>query len=146
MARLIFPITPDGLCVDVVVGLDGKTTVALHVAGRPIPKPSRGRGVIDTGSNVTCVNLPILQGLGIPVKHRSTTQGIAGPVAVNLYEVSLSLTDFGIPGAPLLVEPTLLVMELPAALPNVDVLIGLDVLLGCRMTLDGPARQFTLDF
>jgi hypothetical protein len=87
-----------------------------------------------------------LQGLGVPVKHKSTTQGIGGSVAVNLYDVSLSLTDFGTPGAPLFVQPTLLVMELPAVLPNVDVLIGLDVLLGCRMLLDGPALQFTLDF
>jgi hypothetical protein len=36
-------------------------------------------------------------------------------------------------------------MELPLGTP-VDVLIGMDVLLGCRMLLDGPGRQFTLDF
>jgi hypothetical protein len=60
--------------------------------------------------------------------------------------VSVSITDFGTPGAPLFVQPTLLVMELPLALANVDVLIGMDILLGCRMLLDGPARQFTLDF
>ena len=28
---------------------------------------------------------------------------------------------------------------------DVDVLVGLDVLLGCRLTLDGPARWFTLE-
>jgi hypothetical protein len=43
------------------------------------------------------------------------------------------------------VQPDLLVMELPLGFP-VDVLIGMDVLLGCRMLLDDPARQLTLDF
>jgi hypothetical protein len=37
-------------------------------------------------------------------------------------------------------------MELPALLPGADVLIGLDVLLTCKLILDGPARQFTLEF
>jgi hypothetical protein len=40
----------------------------------------------------------------------------------------------------------LLASELAAVLPGMDVLVGLDVLLGCRLTLDGPARTFTLEF
>jgi hypothetical protein len=45
-----------------------------------------------------------------------------------------------------LTEPDLLVMELAAVLPNVDVLIGLDVLLRYKLLLDGPVRQFALEF
>jgi hypothetical protein len=41
--------------------------------------------------------------------------------------------------------PDLLASELTTALPNVDVLVGLDVLLVCRLTLDGPVRRFTLE-
>ena len=70
----------------------------------------------------------------------------AGPVAVNLHEVSLSITDPGLSGAPMLTCADLLASELATALPDVDVLVGLDVLLGCRLTLDGPARTFTLEF
>jgi hypothetical protein len=40
----------------------------------------------------------------------------------------------------------LLVTELAAQLPDADVLIGLDVLLTCKLILDGPGRTFTLDF
>jgi hypothetical protein len=46
---------------------------------------------------------------------------------------------------PWLVQPDLLVMELPSVLP-VDVLIGMDVLLTCKLVVDGPARQFTLEY
>jgi hypothetical protein len=59
--------------------------------------------------------------------------------------VSLTILDPTRPQLPWFVQPDLLVMEMPAGLP-LDVLIGMDVLLGCRLTLDGPARQFTLDF
>jgi hypothetical protein len=37
-------------------------------------------------------------------------------------------------------------MDPLAILPNLDVLIGLDVLLTARLLLDGPAREFILDF
>lgn len=117
----------------------------LRVA-QAIPRPSRVRGEINTGTNITCVSLPILQALAVPMQLQSSTQGISGSVPARLYEVSVSLTNFGTPGAPLFVQPTVLVMELPVTLPHADVLIGMDILLGCRMLLDGPARQFTLDF
>jgi hypothetical protein len=38
----------------------------------------------------------------------------------------------------------LLVMELTRPLPNVEVLIGLDILLGCLFLIEGPARRFSL--
>jgi hypothetical protein len=60
--------------------------------------------------------------------------------------VGLSITDLTTPGAPELSLPTFGAMELPAALPTIDVLVGLDVLLRCRLELDGPGRNFTLDF
>jgi hypothetical protein len=44
------------------------------------------------------------------------------------------------------VFPTLLVMELPATLPNLDVLIGLDALLPTRLFVDGPGGVFSLDW
>ena len=37
-------------------------------------------------------------------------------------------------------------MELIDPPPDVEVFIGLDILLDCRLLLDGPGRQFTLDF
>jgi hypothetical protein len=46
----------------------------------------------------------------------------------------------------MLTRDNLLVMEMPSPIPGVEVLIGLDILLDCKLLLDGPARQFTLEF
>jgi hypothetical protein len=146
MPKLIFHARPDGLFVDVLIGLDGATTAALLAAGQPIPAPIRARSLIDTGSDVTVVSGSILARLGIPAQYRTTTQTISGPVAVNLFEVSVGITDFARAGSPELVEAHLLVMELTSPPHGLDVLIGLDIMLGCRMVLAGPARQFTLEF
>jgi hypothetical protein len=40
----------------------------------------------------------------------------------------------------------LLVSELTTTLPNIDMLIGMDILLDCKLLLDGPARRFVLEF
>lgn len=64
---------------------------------------------------------------------------------MKLYQVSLSIFDATQPLLPWFVIPDLEVMELPPHV-TIDVLIGMDVLLQCRLLLDGPGRQFTLDF
>ncbi|HZY90040.1 MAG TPA: hypothetical protein VFE78_34785 [Gemmataceae bacterium] len=146
MPSLTFPVTPDGLAVPVWVGLAGKATVSLRSAGQAIPSPLLARGLLDTGSNVTAIATWVFQRLAVPVAATGSTQTAAGPVVVNLYEVSLSITDPGLPGAPMLTCSDLLASELATVLPDADVLVGLDVLLGCRLTLDGPGRWFTLEF
>ncbi|HEY1378216.1 MAG TPA: aspartyl protease family protein [Gemmataceae bacterium] len=146
MPRLGFPIVPDGLLVDVLVGWNQPATVAALAAGGPIALPVRARGVIDTGTDITAVGTAVLRQLGLAVVRQTTTQTAAGSVSVNLYRVGLGITDFADAGAPELVEPNLLVMELAAAPAGIDVLIGLDVLLGCHFSLDGPGRRFAIDF
>jgi hypothetical protein len=64
---------------------------------------------------------------------------------VKLFRISLSVFDLTRPSLPWFVVPDLEVMELPPHIP-LDVLIGMDVLLECRLLLDGPGRQFTLDY
>lgn len=147
MGQLRFSITGDSLAVPVWIGLDQQTTVAQLAAGQPILAALQARGVLDTGSNVTSVASWIVQQLAIPVATISSTHTPGGPVNVNLHCVSLGITDpTQPPGAPWLTEPTLLVIELAAVLPDADVLIGLDVLFGCKLLLDGPGKWFSLDY
>ncbi len=131
MPKLTFPVQPDGLIVDVLIGLDRPTTIGLLAAGQPIPAPIRARGEIDTGSNVTAVSAAILQRLGVPIQYQTSTQTASGPLAVNVYEVTVGVRDFRDPASPELVQATWSVMELTNPLPSIDVLIGLDFLLGC---------------
>ncbi len=95
---------------------------------------------------MTVISSAILRQLGVPVQGHATVHTTAGVMAVELYEVSLGVTDFGLPNAPELVASTLRVMELTQVLPEVEILIGLDVLLTCRFRLDGPNRRFALEF
>jgi hypothetical protein len=146
MPQLKFPVTRAGLEVPVWIGLDHKAAKALEAAGRSVPPPVLARGVLDTGTSVTAVALWVLQQLAVSPTTTTSTQTAAGKVPVDLYEVSLSITDPADPVAPMLTFPTLLVSGLMTVLPDADVLIGLDVLLECKLLVDGPARRFTLDF
>lgn len=113
--------------------------------GNRFQRPCVPRAEIDTGSNITAVSATILQRLGVPVQYQTTTQTASGRLAVNVFEVSVGVRNNADPSGAELVEPTLAVMELPASLAAIEVLIGLDFLLGCRFLLDGPARQFSLE-
>lgn len=147
MPRLVCPIDPNGLLVDVVVGLRGLTTSSQLAAGQPLTAPLRARGAIDTGTDVTAVSAALLQRLGVAASYQKTTQTVSGQLNVQMFVISLGITDFGDPAAPELVEPDLTVMELVTVLPHaIEVLIGLDVLRGCKFLLDGPAGQFALEF
>jgi hypothetical protein len=147
MPKLTFPIQADGLICDVLVGLDGQTTTMLVATKQPILPPIRCRGLIDTGTDSTCVASAILRQLGLSLPTvRTTTHTTTGSASVDLYDVSVNVLDLRVPSGPKLVLPDLRVMEVVATLPNFDVLIGLDVLLTARLLLDGPGRTFTLDF
>ena len=95
---------------------------------------------------MTAVSAAILQRLGVPVQYQGTTHTPGGPLAVNVFEVSVGVRNLADPTGAELVEAKLPVMELTTALPQIKVLIGLDVLLRCRFMLDGPVRQFSLEF
>ena len=95
---------------------------------------------------MTAVSAAILQRLGVPVQFRATTQTAAGQLAVDVFKVSVGIRDLADPTATELVESNLPVMELTTAYRKIEVLIGLDILLGYRFLLEGPARQFSLEF
>jgi hypothetical protein len=145
MAQLTFPIPATELWVDVRVNLPAPDLALRRAAGLPAPASVPARGEIDTGSNVTAVAPWVVRQLGLTPLASGTTQGVGGSVGVRLFRVSLSILDASRPHLPWFVQPDLGVMELTASLP-VDVLIGMDVLLGCRTLVDGPARTFTFDF
>jgi hypothetical protein len=59
MAQLTFPILPDGLVVDVLVNLEAAALSPLLSSGAA-PAGVQGKGLIDTGSDISAVALPIL--------------------------------------------------------------------------------------
>lgn len=147
MAQLAFAVTGAGLEVPVWVGHTDQALQALLAAGQQIPAPVAARGLLDTAANPTAVAPWIIRQLALPVATTGSTSTASGTANVQLYRLSIGITDPAQPrGSPWLTCPDLLVTQLGATLPDTDVLIGLDVLMTCKLLLDGPGRRFTLEF
>ena len=146
MPGLTFPVTSGELILTVVVGHNRDALEKRVASGQPLPSPVLARAVIDTGTNVTCVSRAVLHQLGIAKTGRGKTQTASARESANLFGVSLSITPVGNLPGPTLTISDFVVMELPAQIPGIEVLIGMDILLDCKLLLDGPARQFTLEF
>ena len=82
--------------------------------------------------------------VGIPPGNPAQSEGVSGEFTTNTYEVSLTIADKSAPGRATYSPPDVSVIHMEAA--GVDVLIGLDLLMACRLTIDGPSRLFTLEF
>jgi len=143
---LTYALQLEGLTLPVLVGLNHQETVSLVAAGRPILAPRLVTGLIDTGTDVTAVSRSVIHSLGLVSSGQGKTTTASGSLSAFFFEVSLGLPLLGPPPGSLLLASQLTVMELTQVIPKVDVLIGLDVLLAGRLLLDGPARQFTLDY
>jgi gag-polyprotein putative aspartyl protease len=143
MPRLDFTISHDEMSVPAVVGLNDLDAASLLKAGGSIPAPVHVRAVLDTGCSVTAVAPHVFGQLGLAPVIAGSSQTASGSVAVNLYRVSLSVFDVN--AGPMMTLRDLLVSELTTALGDIDVLLGMDVLLTCKLLLDGPARHFSLD-
>lgn len=145
MPTLHFALGKAGLEVPVVIGLDGQTTTALYIASKPIPPPLLVRGLLDTGSSASSVAPWILQRLGLGSGTVGSTQTASGVAKVYLHHVSIAVLDPN-QSVPSFALPSVLAMELPTLLPDADVLIGLDILIHIKLTLDGPQGTFALQY
>lgn len=145
MPHFTLPISHDGLTLPVIVGIGDKDRQDLESTRQPLPSAVITRGLLDQGSDITVVAPRILSILGLGSLAAATTQGVTGSAPVKLFEVGLMLHGL-MPGSPVFELPQCVVMEAPHPLPNVEVLIGLDVLRKCLLVSDGPGGQFTLAF
>ncbi len=126
-----------------MVALPANDLAAKQALGEAIPAPIRVRAVIDTGTDITAVSASILQPMGLTLAASGSTHTASGSVSVKLFEISLVIPGSD-PTVLLVVRPQLLVMELTAVIPDVDLLLGRDVLDECLFFYDGPGKQFIL--
>jgi hypothetical protein len=111
-----------------------------------LPPSVWGTAVLDTGTTLTCVSRTVIHQFGLTSVGQGSSQTASGPLIADVYRVSLSIPPHqNLPG-PLLTWAEVSVLELANVLPGVDVLIGMDLLLTIKTTVDGPTGQFTLEF
>jgi hypothetical protein len=146
MDKNIYPISPAGLEVPVLIGLDGQDSSDLVAAGQVVPNPIMLRGILDTGSSVTAVAPWVFQRLGLSSKGKSSTTTAGGQMPVELFRVSIAILPPSNLQGPSLTLSSIWASGLSVTIPDADVLIGLNVLRELKLILDGPAHIFSLEF
>lgn len=145
MPKLTFPIVPDGLVIDVMLNIEASLLIPLRASGQAW-NPIETKGLVDTASNISGISPTLVRQFHLaPSGPPTTTTGIGGQVTVQLYRISLHLRDATDLTLPMFTLPSLLVMELPPG-PACDMLIGMDVLVGCKLIVDGPGGVFAIEF
>jgi hypothetical protein len=140
-----YPIVGGELPLTVLVNVATQFALDPLALGQPIPRGIWGKGFIDTGTTVSCVSQTILRRFGLSSIASGTTQTASGSLSAGLFNVSLSISSHQPTAGPMLTWADVIVLELPNPPPGVDVLIGMDLIQSIKLTIDGPASQFTLE-
>ncbi len=146
MPQINFTLSPDGLLLPALLGLDASAMQDLQAQGQPLPRPLQVRGQIDTGSLVTGVGPAVLAALGASSVGASRTQTASGLVVVQLYRISFTIYEPTGQSNATLSRTSWLVTNLPQDLPDIEVLFGMDLVRQLNLNVQGPAGEFTLDF
>ena len=141
MPSVTLPITPQGPLIQVNIGIDFFRLQAIKpedaAARRP---PVQASLLVDSGASHTTIDPEILSQLNLQPRnqvavHTPSTNGV--PHVCNQYSISLMGPFF---------VPALLANEASFKAQGIHGLLGRDVLGGCVLTYNGPARQFILSF
>lgn len=135
MPTLSAALAPEGAMLDVVIGLSVSSIQTLRTALRPVPPSIPARAVIDTGAEISCLDSALVQALNLP---------FAGTVLTNL--PALTIVHPSGNARSNLTVGNLSALELPLSYLGYQVLIGRDVLAGCRLFYNGPGYQFHLGY
>jgi hypothetical protein len=145
MPQLTLPIAKGDLALTALVNVGTQTAHQLLAAGQSLPPGVWLTAVIDTGASLSCVSRQVLRQLGLQPIGQGTSQTALGAMSADIYRVSLSLLASPTSIGSMLTFGDMNVLEL-ATSGGPDALIGMDILLTCKLLLDGPARRFTIDF
>jgi predicted aspartyl protease len=127
-----------GPVFQVSVGVAAKIAEQLVQAGKAVPTPITGWGLVDTGSSVTCIDDKIAQKLGLPINDRVKLASASHDnTEKNVYPAEIVFI-----GVPIRVN----VEAVGAVLDNQDLvaLFGRDLLQSWTIFYNGIAGQITV--
>jgi len=119
----------------------------LRRQGKSIPERIRLELLVDTGADTTTLNEMHMRSLGIPVRGATKVRGVTTDTYAtecNTFDVSLELIN-AVGESPLHL-PAVEVIGRPFHNEMIDGLIGRDVLANMVFMLDGPHRQFVINY
>lgn len=148
MPVIVEALQASGAIVDVSLGWSRSRAIQLRRAFHPVPPPVAARAILDTGAEITCVDMALVQALGLP----SGGTGLAnvpahgGVSLASMHDAGLSIVHpSGNPGFNLVVRD-LTVLELNLGPIGYQVLVGRDVLARCRFLYNGQGNRFRLAY
>jgi len=138
----------EGALLAIVLGWGVARAQKLRAALRPVPPPAHIRAVIDTGAEITCVDSTLVQSLGLPFGGTVLVNLPAhgGVTAGAMHDASLTVVHPSGNARNDLVVQNLTVLEVSLASLGYEVLLGRDVLAGCRFFYHGPKGRFQLAY
>ena len=146
VGRLERRVRPNGLFVDVFVGVSDARRKQLWKQGKDVPPAVFATFLIDTGADTTLVDEQITRTLGLAAINQrkvltSESRGIAQ--LCNLYDVSLEIRNGG--AQPWKI-PAIAALGRPLMDDSLHGVIGRDVLDTVLFVYDGPQQTFTIDY
>ncbi|HJT78298.1 MAG TPA: hypothetical protein VJ739_13935 [Gemmataceae bacterium] len=151
MPRIDLPLDPRRRpVVEVQVAVPAALARALTQSGQAVPQPLRLSGLIDTGASRTCIDHHVrgllrLRGFSTLVVS-APTAGTAAQARRHLYKANLHILHPSGDPQQHLARNAFTVVAVPLRHLGVDVLIGRDLLAGCRFLYDGQAGTLRLEY
>ena len=136
-----------GPIVHAWIGASAPLQSLLRRQEHSVPQRIRLELLIDTGADTTTLNEMHMRSLGIPVRGATDVRGITTDVDAtecNTYDVEFELIN--VVGDKGLLLPAIEVIGRPFHNEMIDGLIGRDVLGSVVFTLEGPNRQFIVNY
>jgi hypothetical protein len=148
MPKLTRAIIADGALVDVQVGWSAGRSRQLRATLKPVPPAISARAILDTGAEMTRIDVTIVRALGLTIGGTvlANLPAHGGLIGAGRYEASTFVVHPSGSTKDNLAIPDLSVLELSLASLGYEVILGRDVLARCRFLYDGPANQFELEY
>jgi hypothetical protein len=145
MPFLTIPIGPEGALIDLHVALSTPRIDALKAAGMGFPPPQMACAMIDTGASITSISSRIANALGLVPTGKTTVTGATTgsvPHITNQYDVALAFLQPGVHTH--VFGVTIPVIEIDLGSPNIDALLGRDLLRQCLCVYNGKKDELVL--
>ena len=139
---------PEGALVELLLGWSQSGVQSLRAALRPVPSAVHLRALIDTGAELSCVDVSVIHALSLPL-HGMTPVNlpVAGGLTIGAqYEAGLTIVHPSGNSALNLVISDLVMIELALGPLGYQALIGRDVLAECHFQYHGPKNRFRLSY
>jgi hypothetical protein len=147
MPHLDVPIGPNGPIIEVRLSVGPENAAKLAAAGLPIPRPISVPGLVDTGAEVTAIQLSLAEWMGVPVwsllETRSSVLGHEARLAA-VYRIQMTFGPLEAPDPPK--WRTIGAVGVSVVSPGATVLIGRDLLATCRFTYDGRKSRLMISY